>query len=157
MNVYEKDLGGRDPIAVLTEAPERIRAMVETMDEADLGRPWAPGKWSTAQMLSHLAQVEMVFGMRLRMALTTPNYVVQPFDQDKFMEREPVHSGRDAFQSYFVLRHWNLPLYSGLTDEERARAFTHPERGTMTVGELVAMLAGHELHHVAQIEQGSGK
>ncbi len=153
MNPYAQDLGGRDAVRSLAETAERVRQLVAGMRDQDLERPCAPGKWTAAQILDHLAQAEMVFGLRLRMALTTPDYVVQPFDQDRFMAREPKHSGREAFDAYYALRRFNLPLYGSLSAEERDRTFTHPESGAMNAVDLVATVAGHELHHLPQLEQ----
>ncbi len=153
MNPYAKDLGDRDAVVALGETAERIRQLMSGLREEDFSRPYAPGKWTAAQILDHLAQAEMVFGLRLRMALTTPDYVVQPFDQDKFMAREPRRSAREAFETYYALRRFNLPLYAGLSPEERRRTFVHPERGRMSVDDLVASVAGHDLHHLPQLEQ----
>jgi len=38
----------------------------------------AGARWTVGQLMLHLAQTELAFGMRFRMALTTPSYVVQP-------------------------------------------------------------------------------
>jgi uncharacterized damage-inducible protein DinB len=153
MNPYQRDLGDRDAVAALAENVERIRRLVGGMRDDDFERAYGSGKWTATQILDHLAQTEMVFGLRLRMALTVPNYVVQVFDQDKFMAREPKRSGRQAFEAYYALRRFNLPLYASLSPEERQRVFTHPERGPMNAGDLVAMIAGHELHHMPHLEQ----
>ncbi len=155
-NPYEERLATQDPLAALDETPERIRVLVGRMRNEDFGRSYGPGKWSAAQLLDHLVHEEMIFGMRVRMALTVPGYVVQPFDQDKMMAREGRHTGWEAFDAYYRLRRWNLPLYRSLTPEDRARRFTHPERGEMTVGDLLTVLAGHELHHLAHLEQIAG-
>ncbi len=152
-NPYAADLGTRDPIAALAETPERIRALVGRMSDEQFARSYASGKWTTAQLLDHLAEAEMIFGVRVRMALTIPNYVVQPFDQDKMMAREPRHGGRDGFDAYYTLRRWNLPLFRGMTPADREIRFTHPEWGEMKVGELLALLAGHELHHLPHFEK----
>jgi uncharacterized damage-inducible protein DinB len=155
-NPYAQDLGTRDPLTSLADTPEKIRALVGRMHDEDFTRSYAAGKWTAVQMLDHLAQTEMIFGLRMRMALTTPGYVVQPFDQDKVMAREGRHTGREAFDVYYMLRRWNLPLYRSLTPEERERRFMHPERGELKVEDLLAMLAGHELHHVAHLEAIAG-
>jgi len=153
MNPYEKDLGTRDALTALEETPERIRALVGGMQASDFERAYGPAKWTATQLLEHLVQTEMTFALRLRMALTAEDYVVQPYDQDKFIAREPAHSGREAFEAYDILRRWNLPLYRSLTDDERMRRFTHPERGVITPDDRLRMLAGHELHHLEQLEQ----
>ena len=41
------------------------------------------------QLLTHLAQAEMVFANRLRFVLADDGYVIQPFDQDAWMRVEP--------------------------------------------------------------------
>src|SRR2546425_3805937 len=90
-NPYSKDLGDNDPLAALRETPERIRTVVSGWSPADFDRSYAPGKWSARQILIHLAQTELALGNRARMALSTPNYAAQAFDQDRWME---IESGR---------------------------------------------------------------
>ena len=53
----------------------------------------APGKWTVAEILVHLAQTEIIVQGRFRYALATDSYVVQPFDQDRFMAVEPAADG----------------------------------------------------------------
>ena len=157
MNPYADKLGGRDAVAVLGDTPERIGQLVERMRGNDFARAYAPGKWNACQLLTHLAQAEMAFGMRVRLALTTDNYVVQPFDGDRWISREPIANGLEAFKAYYAMRQWNLPLFRSLTAEDRARTFTHPERGQLTIGAILEMLAGHELHHLEHLQQSVGQ
>ena len=152
-NPYASSLGDRDPIVSLAETPERLRAAVERLRQSDFDRNLAPGKWTVSQILVHLAQTELAFALRVRMALTTPRYVVQPLDQDDWMAREAHSDGRAAFQAYYALRLWSLDLYRGLSAADRATPSFHPEHGERTVEWLLALLAGHERHHTAQIEQ----
>ncbi|HEY3380793.1 MAG TPA: DinB family protein [Vicinamibacterales bacterium] len=152
MNPYQDDLGDRDPIAALAETPWRIRAIVSALTPTQLHRSYAPGKWTAAQLLIHLAHVELAFGVRARMALTTDHYVIQPFEQDAWMAREPMIDARAALAAYEGLRAMNLALFRSLTPEERARPVTHPERGTITPADIFAVMAGHELHHVPHFE-----
>jgi hypothetical protein len=153
VNPYAKDLGSRDPIVALGETPERIRDVVGRMTPGDFGRSYASDKWDARRILLHLAHTEMAFGMRLRMALATAHYVVQPFDQDAWMAREPPLEGLTALGAYLELRRLNLPLFRSLTPEERGRTIWHPERGPVTIGWIVELLGGHDLHHLAQLEQ----
>jgi len=151
-NPYGPSLGSLDAVTALGDTPGRYRALAERMTPEEFGRSYAPGKWTAAQLFMHLAQTELAFSVRLRMALTTERFVVQPFEQDAWMRRESLVDGRDAFNAYFSLREFNLPLYRSLTVEEQARVFHHPERGEMRVGWILELLAGHELHHLAHIE-----
>lgn len=151
MPPYSAALGDRDVLASLSSTPTEYAAIVTTLAAGDFDRRAAPGKWSIAEQLKHLAQTEMAFGVRVRMALTTSQYVVQPFDQDAWMAREPAVGGREAFEIYAAIRRLNLPLFKSLSSQDRAREFTHPEYGVITVWWVVQVLAGHELHHLSQI------
>jgi len=152
MNPYAASLGDRDVLSVLASTPERIRLLVSALGPSGMTRSYAPGKWSVQQILMHLAQVELVFGFRARMALTTPGYVVQPMDQDRWMAVEPPLDPAGALAAYEAVRAMNLALFRRMTPEQRTTSLTHPERGAMHVWEIAASLAGHELHHLAQLE-----
>jgi len=151
-NPYAADLGDVDVMAALREGPARIKAIVCGLTPAQMASSYAPGKWTAAQLLVHLAQCEFVFGSRVRMALTQDGYTVQPFDQDAWLRREAGTDGQVAFWAYYAMRHLNLQLFAALTPEERRRAFTHPERGPMIVEWILESLAGHERHHLPHFE-----
>lgn len=153
MNPYAADLGTTDPLEALTTTPRRVQALVESRGPAAYGEVLGPGKWSLEQVLVHLVHVELVFAARYRQALTQEEYVVQPFDQDRWMAREPTMYGADALEAWMALRAFNLPLLRSLTPAERERAFEHPELGRMTVWEYVQLHGGHDLHHLKQFER----
>jgi uncharacterized damage-inducible protein DinB len=152
MNPYASALGAHDPVETLAATPARLRAVIDQAGPAAFSASLGPGKWTVEQLLVHLLQAELVFYTRYRFALTSDSYVVQPFEQDGWMNREPVRYGADVLEALQVAREFNLPLVRSLTPAEKARPFVHPERGALTVGTLVETHAGHDLHHLAQIE-----
>jgi DinB superfamily len=151
-NPYAADLGDMDVMTALTEGPARLRALVDQLTPAQMASSYAPGKWTAAQLLVHLAQCEFVFGARVRMALTEQGYTVQPFDQDAWLLREAGTDGRIGFWAYYAMRYLNLQLFETLSLEDRRRVFTHPERGPMIVEWILETLAGHERHHLPHFE-----
>jgi hypothetical protein len=155
-NPYEADLAGRDPIAAMRETPGRIQSIVATMTPQHLARSYAPGKWSASQLLVHLAQAELALTVRARMALTQADYVAQPFDQDRWLEREAGTDAQTALAAYLAMRKLNLGLFANLSAADRAATFRHPEHGQLTLDWLLAMIAGHELHHVPHFETIAG-
>ena len=48
-------VGGREPIGVLRETPVAAARAIDGLDKTELHAPEAPGKWSIAQVLQHLA------------------------------------------------------------------------------------------------------
>lgn len=152
-------LGERNPVESLQQSRTRIQEVAAQLGPAGLTRSYGPGKWTAAQILAHLADTEMVTGYRLRQALTVDAYTIQPFDQDLWAAKYAQADGAQAAATFLALRQWNLALIGGLTPAELARPAHHPERGPEGVGQIVKMLAGHDLNHLAQLEQvlgGSG-
>jgi hypothetical protein len=149
---YSGALDGRDPLAAIRETTGRVAALTASWTAGDFDRSYAPGKWSARQILTHLAQTELALGTRARMALSTPDYVAQPFSQDAWIAREQALSGREAAEAFVVLARMNAALYGALTPAERDIAFAHPEYGALTVDWIIHQTAGHQIHHLKQLE-----
>ncbi len=151
-NPYGDDLGTRDPLDALGDTPGRIRATVEKWTDAQFERTYAPGKWSARIILVHLAQTELALSTRARFALSQPGYTAQAFSQDDWMPIDRSADARAALDAYTTLRRFNLAMWRSLTAEQRDRAFTHPEYGGLTVWWIVNQMAGHDIHHLKQLE-----
>jgi DinB superfamily len=151
-NPYASDLGNRDALEAQAVTPGRIRAIVERWTDADFERSYAPGKWSIRKVLIHLAQTELALPTRVRFALSQPGYVAQSFAQDDWMPADEKTDARTALDAYTTLRRFNLAMFRSLTPEQRERTFSHPEYGTLTVWWVANQMAGHDIHHLRQIE-----
>lgn len=152
MNPYQSDLGTNDPMSVLPASPEVVRALVAPHGPSAFARALGPGKWTVSQVLVHLAQVDMAYGVRARMALTEGSYVVQPFDQDRWMHIEPAQAGEEALATWGAFRRFNVTFFRGLSPAQWDAPFEHPERGAMTVRIIAELMAGHDLHHLVQLQ-----
>ena len=152
-NPYAADLGDLDPITALGETPLQIRALVESWSEGDFERSYAPGKWSARQILAHLAQTELALSARVRLALSTPDYHAQSFDQDQWMPLDARVDARTALDAYTALRRMNLMMWRGLSEAQRTRSFIHPEYGSLDVEWVAAQMAGHDIHHLKHFQQ----
>lgn len=151
-NPYGKYVEGMDLLASLDETSRRIESLLGGWSPDMFERTYAPGKWTARQLLTHLVHTEMVFGSRVRFALTTPDYVVVPFDQDDWMRVESTIDGASAYAAYLALRRVNLAYFRSLTPAQRTHRFTHPERGEIDVNWIITALAGHDRHHLPQFE-----
>ena len=150
---YAEYLNGRDPVDLMAETIVKTRAAVSRFTAADFERSHAPGKWNAREVLIHMAHAEIVFGTRVRFALTSPDYVVQPFDQDEWMKLDQQGlDGQAALALFSFSRAFNLGLYKRLSAGQRAKPFMHHERGQQTIEDVLIMTAGHEVHHLAQLQ-----
>ena len=150
---YTPDLGDRDPLSAIRDAVDRVRALMSGWTDDHFERSYGPGKWSARQILTHLAQTELAFGTRARMALSTPGYVAQAFDQDTWIDRDARLSGPQAVDAFVALARMNGLMFEGLSAADRATPFSHPEYGPLTVDWIIHQVAGHQIHHLKQLEQ----
>jgi hypothetical protein len=164
---YSADLDNREPLSAMRDSAARIRAIVGGWRPDQFGRSYAPGKWDARQILTHLAQSEIALGYRARMALTTLDYASQSFDQDRWMSIEAGGSGgpgepgrlsgHDALDALLGIAAMNIALFASLSEADRAVSLTHPEYGSLTVDWIIHQMAGHQIHHLKQLEQIAGK
>lgn len=150
---YAQLLGDRDPLAVLAETQERIPALAQKLGPEGLKRSYGPGKWTAAQVLTHLADAEIAFGFRVRQIVAEPELPIQPFDEGKWAAHYDGADGAQAAYTFKALRAFNLAYFRQLTGEELERASRHPERGPEKAITVVRILAGHTLNHLAQLEK----
>lgn len=156
LNPYEGYLDGRPVEAILAETAGRLASLLEVIGPQRAALAPAPGKWSPAEIVCHLADCELVFAFRLRQTLAEDAPTVQPFDQDKWAETYPGVQAGLALQVFTALRGWNLLLIRSALPAAAKRPVTHPERGTMTFNDIVATIAGHDLNHLNQLQRIAG-
>jgi hypothetical protein len=148
-------LGDRKPIDVLRETPTAAARIVAAMTPEQLKTPEAPGKWSIAQVLRHLADTDVVWGWRMRLILAQDRPTITGFDQDLWADCLD-YANADANESlevFAVLRRDNLRLINRATPADLERVGVHAERGEESVGYLIRLYAGHDLLHLAQIDR----
>ena len=153
---YSTALGNHEALASLAEMHAAYTRVLSSIDAAIWEQPLAPGKWTVAQLLTHLLHTELAFCLRVRMIVTTDTYQVQPFDQDAWMSREMHHAGPAAFAAWTSLRAVNVAYFTGLSADERSRGARHPEYGEISAQWVIEALAGHDRHHWPQLTKALG-
>jgi hypothetical protein len=157
LNPYARFLDHRPVQTILAATPILLAAFAEKLGTEKLVLPPAPGKWSAAEILCHLADCEIAFAFRLRQTLAEDSHVMQPFDQDKWAAPYsgfgPDKGAAEALAMFTTLRHWNLRLIDASLPQAADKQATHPERGTMTFLTIVETMAGHDLNHLTQFEK----
>ena len=62
-------------------------------------------------------------------------------------------SGAAALDVFLALVMMNRTLFEALSPADRATTLSHPEYGELTVDWILHQLAGHQIHHLRQLEQ----
>jgi len=145
---------GQDPIKVQSATNKQLTRLIKGIPTAKLRKRPAPGKWSVAEILAHLADVEIVIGWRMRSILGAPGTPVQAYDQNSWVvsghyeKRDP----RKSIELQGVVREANLALLKSLSPEQWKQYGQHAERGQESIEHIVRMVAGHDVNHIRQIE-----
>ncbi len=150
---YAQHVLPRDPVLVLRESYDDYLSLARRLTPDTWALSLGPGKWTVRQVMVHVAQWEMIFGVRLRFALGQPNHLVQTFEQDDLMAEAEVVEGPLALAVFDAVRRMNLALAESLTSEQRRLPVRHPERGDLDVEDLLVTLAGHGVHHWKQLQR----
>ena len=146
---------GQDALKVQRATVAKLKKATRGLTPKQLKWKPEPGKWSLAEILAHLADVEIVISWRLRSVIGANGTTTQSFDQDVWASLFQ-YTKRDSKQSievFRVLRENNLTMLRSLPREIWDNYGMHVERGKETVSHMTRMLAGHDLNHLAQIER----
>jgi hypothetical protein len=146
---------GQDPIKIQSTTNKKLTRLIKGVPTAKLRKRPAPEKWSAAEILAHLADVEIVIGWRMRSILGNPGTPVQAYDQNAWViaghynKRDP----RKSIELHRVVREANLALLKSLSPEQWKHYGQHAERGQESIERIVRMVAGHDINHIHQIER----
>lgn len=145
---------GHDAIKVQRATAAKLKKLTHGLTSKELKWKPEPGKWSIAEIIAHLADVEIVASWRMRSVLGANGTAIQAFDQDAWASVFQ-YGKRDVGQSlevFRVLRQNNLAMLRALPPESWDNYGMHAERGKETIAHLARMFAGHDTNHILQIE-----
>lgn len=114
-----------------------------------------PDTWSAFEVVGHLVHAEETNWLpRARVILETGEaQPFPPFDRVAHLTRFADGSLDDLLDRFAELRDDNLTRVRGweLTERELSLAGRHPELGSVTLQQLIATWAAHDLGHIGQI------
>jgi hypothetical protein len=143
-----------DIIEVLAgQIGETVESLREMSPEAAQTRP-APGEWNPAEIVGHLIDTERVLGYRaLRIARADPT-MWESIDFEAYVE----HAQFDArpmvslVDEFVAVRAATVAFLGGL-DQSAWNRRMPDEWSCRTVRSLAYVIAGHELHHLADLRR----
>lgn len=146
-------LGDRDPMEVQRGLVGGIRELTAGVDAAGLHRPEAPGKWSVAAVVRHLADNDIVHGYRMRKIIGADRPTIDGYDENAWARelRYLDATFDEAIADLDAIRSTNLRMLDGLSDEQWRRTGLHSERGEESVRRIVELIAAHDIVHLRQV------
>ena len=111
------------------------------------------GKWSIRQIMAHLVDSEMMGATRFRQVIAEENPLMLAWDQEAWAARLDYAQKKpsDCMVTFRAVRKENFDLLKELPVETFQRAGQHPERGSLSLYDLLRIYTEHAESHAAQI------
>ena len=137
------------------DGPGILRKAVAGMTPEQLVARPIPGKWSTLEVICHLADFEIVYADRIKRVIAENEPTLFGGDPDAFAARL-AYQQRDAeeeLQLVEIIRKQVARILRSLSSDDFQRRGIHSESGPLTLETLVQRITGHIPHHVRFIEE----
>ena len=136
-------------IALLAVQSSQLRTLLADAPTSLAHFAYAPGKWTLAESLLHVADTERVFGYRLLRIARGDQTPLASFDQDAWVPNSRTGSRTlaDVLDEVDAVRGATLALVRSL-DAEAIVATGTAGGVTVSVRALAWILAGHFAHHL---------
>src|SRR4051812_3307456 len=125
------------------------RAVAGMTREQLVARP-VPGKWSTLEVVCHLADFDPILADRMKRVIAEDRPKLVGADENKFAAALAYHD-RDPEEELALVertRSQMARVLRTLPDEALRREGVHSERGPLTLERLLTGAANHIPHHV---------
>jgi len=139
-------------IQTLRLLPERLRAAVAGLNDAQLDTPYREGGWTVRQVVHHLVDSHVNGYIRFKLALTEDWPTIKPYDQAAWAELADSQLPIDVSLTLIETLHarW-VALLASLSDEDFQKGYLHPEDGRVNLATALAIYEWHSRHHTAHI------
>jgi hypothetical protein len=145
----------KEAVKIQTATSGKLRRLIKGLKSPQLTLRPAEGKWSIKEIISHLADTEIVYGFRYRKILAEESPEVSPFDQNLWAGNLSYRQ-RDlssVLEMFEAVRRNNLNLMRLKSAEDWQRVGYHPEYGRLSFAQIVIHLTFHDLNHLEQIRR----
>ena len=140
-------------IQEIAAVPAALAAAVTGLTDAQLDTPYRDGGWTPRQIVHHIADSHMNAYTRFKLGVTEDNPTIKPYDEQSWAETvdgrtAPIDVSLPLIEG--LHRRW-VQFLRSLDGRAFARTINHPERGPMTLTDLLQLYAWHGRHHTAHI------
>ena len=135
--------------------PARLRTVVAGMTQEQLIAHPIPGKWSTLEVICHLADFEIIGADRIKRIIAEDEPTLFGGDPDGFAKRLAYHQ-RNAEEELLLIaltRQQVSHILRTLTPDDFQRRGIHSEAGPLTLEAVIRRSTNHIPHHLQFIEE----
>ena len=149
MNTTE---GRTAKIARIAAFPPVLRKAVEGLSESALDTPYRDGGWTVRQVVHHVADSHANAYLRFRWIVAEDHPTIKTYDQDVWATfADSTLPLEPSLKMVEGLHEKWASFIESLPDDAWSRTAMHPERGEITLGDLLDVYADHGDKHADQI------
>ena len=135
------------------DGPTALRRAVSGMSPEQLRARPVAGKWSTLEVVGHLADSDQAWCHRMKRVIAEERPLLISYDDTRFTATLGYH-GSDLEEELALIeaaRRQMARILRSLPESAWSRQGVHNERGLMTLEEMVRAEADHIPHHIRHI------
>ena len=135
--------------------PQKLRVAIAGMNPEQIDAAPIAGKWSTRQVICHLADFEPIYADRMKRAIAENEPTIFGGDPDAFAARL-AYEQRDIEEELLMIesvRKHVARILRTLPPDAFQRQVNHSEDGPITLRTLLERITGHIPHHVQFITE----
>ena len=132
------------------EGPKALRQAVAGMTREQVTARPVAGKWSTLEVVCHIADFEPVLADRMKRVIAFDKPQLLSADENGFAATL-AYQDRDIEEELTVIegtRRQMARILRALPESAASRVGIHSEKGAKTLGELLATVTNHIPHHL---------
>jgi hypothetical protein len=140
-------------IETIAALPGLLAVALAGLDDAQLDTPYRPGGWTIRTLVHHIADSHMNAYARLRLGITENWPAVFAYDQNAWAtlpdSKLPPAISLQLIES--LHRRLVATLRAVPETDWASRGYMHPENGSQTLEQVLALYDWHSRHHLAHI------
>lgn len=135
--------------------PGELRQAIAGMTAEQIDAAPIPGKWSTRQVICHIADFEPVYADRMKRVVAEEQPPLRGGDPDVFAARlhYDVRDIEEELQLIEAVRKHTARILQALPEDAFERTGIHSADGPLTLRTLLERITKHVPHHVRTIEE----
>jgi uncharacterized damage-inducible protein DinB len=135
--------------------PRTLRRAVAGLSRDQVTARPVPGKWSTLEVVCHLADFDPILADRMKRVIAEERPALLGADENRFAAALAYHT-RDLEEELAIIertRSQMARILRTLPESALQRVGVHNERGPLTLEQLLTTVTNHIPHHVKFIEE----
>lgn len=135
--------------------PDLLEKAVGALSESQLDAVPIPGKWSTRQVICHIADFELVYADRMKRVVAVSEPTLFGGDPDVYAARlnYEQRNVQEELQLVKAIRVHMARILRSLTENDFQRIGHHSEDGPLTLETLLQRITEHIPHHIRFIKE----